>query len=402
MSLGISPSTNEERKQLFAEILLSKTDKVNKISDNSVLNGISYGVSKVSGKAEKDVVLAVSKLFPDTAFGNQLDQIAEDNGVPGRFGASQSSTYVRVVGDVGTQYIAGIHTFSSVDGIEFDIEQSSIIGSSQFNYIKVRSVDGGLKTNVNPATINKVAPSPIGHRFVANEYQAIGGRDVEDDITLRQRIREGVNILSRGTISMLEQVFMKINSNVLKLRYQGVNANGQLKIAIITQNGIALNASELNALLVQGEQFFGLSELRPFGRRSYGIELVNIDIQTIDISFRCELFPSFSSDDVRVNIQTNISKYLDFRNFRNGIDKIEWVNLLEIVKNTDGIKFAPDNTFYPNIDIPTDPNKIVRLRGFLMLNLQGGIINTSNNTLSPVYYPQVSDFNFQQTVLRSI
>ncbi len=400
--LNIVPSTSEERKQLLIEVLLSKTSKINKITDNSVLNGIAFGISKVSGKAEKDIVLAISRLFPDTSFGSQLDQVAIDYGISTRFLASQSSTYVRVVGDVGTQYIAGTHTFSSTDGIEFDIEETTTIGINQFAYVKIRSVDSGLKTNVNPATINKITPVPTGHRFCVNEYKANGGRDIEDDILFRQRIMEGSNLLARGTISMLEQVFMKINTNVLQLRYQGINSNGQLKIAIITQNGIGLNSSELNELLVNGEEFFGLNELRPFGRRSYGIELINIGTQTIDISFRCELLPSFAADDVRINIQTRISKYLDFRTFRSGIDKVEWDNLLEIVKNTPGIKYVPDQYFYPQIDVATDPDKIIRLRGFLMLNLQGVVINTITGTLNPVYYPQAADFSFQQTVLRTI
>ncbi len=137
MSLNITPSSTEQRKQLFAEILLSKTTKINKISDNSVVSGVAYGIAKVSGKAEKDIVLALSKLFPDTAFGTQLDQVAQDNGVAGRFGAGQSSTYVRVVGDAGTTYIAGTHTFNSTTGKQFDIEETTAIGSFGFAYVKV-------------------------------------------------------------------------------------------------------------------------------------------------------------------------------------------------------------------------------------------------------------------------
>jgi hypothetical protein len=37
-----------------------------------------------------------------------------------------------------------------------------------------------------------------------------------------------------------------------------------------------------------------------------------------------------------------------------------------------------------------------------MLNLQGGVISSIANTLTPAFYPSVADFSFQQTVLRSI
>jgi hypothetical protein len=402
VSLNIVPSTSESRKQLATEILLNKTSKISKITDNSVLNGIMYGIAKVSGKAEKDIVLGISKLYPETAFGSQLDQVAQDGGIAPRFGASQSSTYVRVVGDVGTTYTAGVNTFTSVDGIQFNIEETATLGINQFTYIKVRSIDSGLKTNVKPATINKVSPVPTGHRFAVNEYQALGGRDLEDDILFRQRIKEGANILATGTMAMIEQAFMKINSNVLRCVYQGINASGQLKIAILTQNGIALNISELNTLLLRGEKFFSLSELRPFGRQSYGIELVNIDIQPFDISFRCQLNTSANPDDVRIDIQTKISKYIDFRYFVPGVDRIDWVKLLNIARNANGMKYVPDTTFFPSVDISTDQNKIPRLRGFLMLDLNGVVINTIQGTLNPVFYPQVSDFSLQSTVLRTI
>lgn len=402
MSLNITPSSSEERKQLFLEILYGKTDRVNKITDDSIVGGISYGVGKVSGKAEKDIVQAVSKLFPDYSSGSQLDQCAIDRSVSARFIASQSSTYIRVVANPGTQYIAGTHTFVSLDGVQFDIEETKTIGVYGFDYIKVRSVDVGVKTNVKPATINKITPTPSGHQFCVNEYQAVGGRDLEDDILFRQRIKDGGNILSRGTLAMIEQAFMSINSNILRVNYQGINSKGQLKLAIVTQNGINLNNNELNALLTRGEKFFGLSELRPFGKRSYGIELINIEWQPFDISFRCELLPSFNPDQIRIDIQTKISKYIDFRYFNAGVDKIEWDNLLEIVKNTKGVKYVPDEFFYPRVDQITNPNKLPRLRGFAMLNLQGGLVNTIQNTLNPIYYPSNVDFSYLQTILRTI
>lgn len=402
MSLNIVPSTSEERKQLFAEILLGKTNKINKISDNSVVSGVSYGVGKVSGKAEKDIVLALGKLFPDTAFGTQLDQVAQDYGVSFRFDASQSSTYIRVVADPGTQYTAGVHVFRSTEGIEFDIEKTTVIGTFGYSYIKVRSIDSGNKTNVKPGSISLVTPIPSGHRFCVNEYRSSGGRDIEDDLIFRQRIKDGPNILARGTIATIEQVFMLINSNVLSVRYQGINSFGQLKLVVTTQNGIDLSKGEITTLLTKSEEFLGLSELRPFGRKSYGVEIVNMDWQPFDISFRGVLLDSANVDDVRISIQTRIAKYIDFRFFESGITKVEWDNLLSIVKNTKGMKYVPDEFFYPNIDIPTDSNKLPRLRGFLMLDLNGAVINNLQGSFNPVFYPNVADFSFAQTMLRTI
>jgi hypothetical protein len=50
---------------------------------------------------------------------------------------------------------------------------------------------------------------------------------------------------------MLEQVFMKINPNVFKVYNQGIDTNGNVVLAILTQNGVTLSNSELNNLLLK-------------------------------------------------------------------------------------------------------------------------------------------------------
>lgn len=400
--LDIFPSTSEERKRLYLETLLGKTDKVSKVSPLSVLSAHAYGVSKVAGKAEKDIFQALAQLFPDNSYGIRLDQIAENFGIAPRFGASGSSTYLRLVGDVGTLYSPGVHRFKGNEGYLFDLENSVTIGDAGFVYAKVRSVDSGLKVNVPPGSINVVTPSPTGHSYVINEYMATGGRDIESDDLFRKRIKEGANVLARGTLAMLEQVFMKINPNVLRLFYHGINEKGQTVIAIATQNGIDLNTIELGNLLELGSLYFGLTELKPFGNsRSYGVELKNIDWQTQDISFRCELYTGFNPDDVRKEAQIKVSKYLDYLKWKSG-QKIEWDNLLDIVKSTKGMKYVPDQYFSPNTDVVVDKNKLPRVRGFLMLDLNGSVISSVTGFLTPTFYPKQADFSYSSTVLAGI
>ena len=401
MALNIRPSTSKERKELFVEAMLNKTDKVTKISPNSVLSGVAFGISKVAGKAEKDIFLAVSQLFPDHAYGDQLDQVAENFGIAPRFLQSGSSTYLRLVGDAGTQYNVNTHIFSGSTGIQFLLEENIVIGSIGFTYAKVRSIDLGLSSNVDPGGISKVVPEPIGHQYVVNEYISTGGRENESDYDFRNRIKEGANILAKSTLSSLEQAMMKINSNVLRVFFYGRDDNGKLVLAIQSQNGINFNQQELDELLDKADKFMAFTELRPYGTQSLGVKLRNAEYDPIDISFRCQLLNNYDPDKVRKEIQINISKYLDFRNFKQG-GLVEWDNILEIVKRTKGVKYVPDQYFYPNNDIQTNRVKIVRLRGFLMLNLEGSVISSLTNTLSSVYYPQQADFSFQQTVLAEI
>lgn len=399
----IRPQTSKERKNLFIETLLNHTNNVSKVAPLSVLDGIATGVSKISGKAEKDIILHLSKLFPDFAFDSQLDQVAENFGVSSRFGSSGSSTYLKIVGDPGTTYNQTLNTFKSSSGIEFQLEEPTFtISSFGWGYAKVKSLTVGKQTNVDPLTITTITPQPSGHRYVINEVKAEGGRDVESDELFRVRIKDGANILARGTLAMLEQKLMTINQKVLKCYYNGITNEGKIRISIVTQNGVNLSLTELNQLSMDSWDYFCFTENRPFGTQFYGVEFVNVQWQPFDISFRVDYDVAVNLDDIRIEIQTKISKYIDFRLFNPSKQRVEWDNLLEIVKSCKGVKYVPDQYFYPNIDIAVDVHRLPRLRGFLMLDLQGQILQNFAGTLSPIYYPATPDFSYQQTVLNNI
>lgn len=395
-------TSSEELEQLFAEILINKSQgKVNKVSPHSVLSGVASGVAKIGQKTLKEIALIESATFPDSANGEMLDFIAQKSGVAPRFGASGSSTYVRISADEGTTYTKGVNIFATDSGINFDLEENVTIGSAGFVYAKVESTGSGSETNVDPFKINRILVEPTGHKKVLNEYKATGGRGIEQDDVFRVRIKEGANILAKGTLASLEQAFNKINNNVLKIFYQGLNELGKPVLTIVTQNGVDLTDGQLDDLLGRAGEFLSLTDLRPFGEESYGIILKNVEYQPIDISFRLSLYQNTDPDEIRKEIQVRISKLLDFR-FWNPERKVEWDDLLSEVKNTPGVKYVPDQNFFPRVDVSIERGKLPRLRGFLMLNLGGEIIIDRQNNIDPVFYPAEADFSFQETVLKSI
>lgn len=402
MSLNIRPSTSIERKLIFLEALLNGTNKVSKIGAGSVLDGVADGVSKIAGKAEKDVILAVSQLFPDTAFGDQLDQVALNFGVAPRFTSLGSSTYVKLTATPGTIYLAGTHIPSSTDDIVFNFANDVTIGVLGFAYVLVESVPTGLNANVDPLTISNLSPQPAGHINIVNEYKATGGQDEESDELFRIRIKDGANILARGTLSMLEQLFMAINPKVLRVFHQGTSVGGKVVLTVATVNGSRLSPTELSDLLTTSAEFFSLTEYSPFGTSYYGIELRNVEYQPIDISFRCQLAAGADSDQVRKDIQVAMSKYLDFRYFDASRNAVEWINLYEIVKNANGMEYVPDQYFYPRVDLGISTYVLPRIRSFLMLNLDGSVISNFTGTLSPVYYPNIVDESYRLSVLANV
>lgn len=394
-------STVTELKQIIAETILNNTNKVSKISDNSVLNGIIFAMAKVSQKAIKDIALVESHILVDSAYGDQLDDIAEAKGISPRFGAASSSTYVRVVGAIGTVYLAASQKFTGSHGQIFDLEADITLGDHGYAYAKVRSQSVGAEQNVDSLTLVSISPIPVGHEFAINEYAAFGGRDQEDDDVFKKRIKEGANLAATSTLSKITQICNKINNNVLRVFYHGTNTQSQVILAISTHNGIDLTTPELNDIESRMEEFLAISDLKPFGSVTTNVELVNIAYQTIDVTFRVEMLPSFDVDVVRKDIQVQFSKYLDFR-FWEADRKVEWDELLSIVRNTLGVKSVPDTRFIPGTDIVIDENKLPRFRSFTMLDLDGNIISNVTGTMNPIFYPTRPDSSFQQTILASI
>lgn len=390
--------TIAELKQLFLEIFLNKTDKVSDISDNSVVNATAYGVSKVAQKCLKDIAIVESHIFPDFAYGGYLDKSATLFGVPGRLTIGQgSSTYVRLVGNQGIVYPADTTFLKNYNGVNFKLDETVTIPAEGYAYGKVSSIETGERTNVEPNSIIALSPEPSGHIGVTNEYYAVGGYDVESDEMFRRRIKKHLNIVSQNTISYIEQVFRNQAHNellsgelrrkcgdVLRVINLGINETGLKELAIVLQNGATLTVNELNELLAVVTDYFPISDINRFGEL-IGIKLNNITWQEINLDFRIQVEEGFDSNEVRKNIQVNLTKYVDFR-FWDVSKKVEWDDLLQIVKQTEGVRYVPDKTFTPNVDIEVPFFKLPRIKGFIMRNLERSIIFNSNN-LIPIYYP---------------
>lgn len=375
-------------KNLFIEMFLDKTAKVSNVADGSVVNATAFGVAKVAQKAMKDIAIKEAQIFPDTATGVYLDKAAALYGVSPRKGALGSSTYIRVSANPGTVYDTSV-TFVNKNGIRFQVGEALTVGGSGYGYVKVRSINAGYSTNVPPNSITNVSPQPQGHIECTNEYYAIGGRDSEDDETFRIRIKNNLNILSKNTIEYWTQTLSNIDDRVLKVMSAGLDEKGIYNLYVVSQNGIFFTEEELDTLLESAQGYFGISELNIEGK-VVGIGIKNIDWFYVGsergLDFRVQLQPDYDVSTVRQNIQVNLTKYLDFRFWTPG-KIVEWDDLLDIVKKTDGVKYVPDEYFFPYYDQQVPANQLPRIRGFVMRDQDGNILYDSDSNLSPLFYP---------------
>ena len=389
-------NTIENLKSLWIELFLDKTNKVSNVADGSVLNATAYGTAKVAQKAIKDIAITEAKLFPDTAVGMYLDECASLYGVSPRKGALGSSTYVRVYANPNTVYTTDM-VFVNKNGIRFSVDKETTVGISGYAYVPVRSINAGFATNVAPNSIVVVSPQPTGHIECTNEYYAIGGRDSEDDETFRIRIKNNNNQCAQGTLEYWTQVLQEIDSRVLKVLNVGLGENGFYELYIVSQNGIYFTEDELDNLLEQAKSKFGLFETNLEGD-VIGIVFKNAEWFFIGsergMDFRVEISPEYNVADVRRNIQVSLTKYLDFRFWEaNGI--VQWDDLLDVVKKTEGVKFVPDEYFFPSYDESVPVNQLPRIRGFVMRDIEGNILYDAGSDLSPLFYPAEAEDIFR-------
>jgi len=385
--------TVDEIKSLIVESVINKSDgKISKVSDNSVLNGISYGVSKIVQKGLKDIALIESEIFPDYAYGSYLDKIAERNGISSRLLSTGSSVYVRLVAEPNTLYQASSCVFVSTTGINFVLSEDFTISSYGFGYALLRSTDTGSNTNVPANSINSITNKPSGHIYVTNEMDAWGGSDIEGDDFYRNRILQNFNNFAFDTLSKIKAVFSKINPLILDVKKVGINEQGKTVLGVVTINGVELSGVELQELLNNSKFYLSLEEQSFTGTLGFEpkISIINLPFTYVDIDFRVDLEKNVDIESIKKEIQIAVSKYFDFRYWSK--EKVEWEEIYYIVRGISGVKTIPEQYFQPSSDILIPKSSLPRLRGFIMRNLDGVVIGENDNVV-PVYYSNQYEIN---------
>lgn len=384
-----------ELKNIATEILLNKTSKISKISSGSILNAISYGIAKIGQKALREIALVESQLFPEYATGTNLDLIGERYGIFSRLGASQSSCYIYLYGEEGTVYAKGTK-FSSTEGISFTLNEKITIDSNKYAYGLATSVEKGKKTNVSALSITTCVSAPTGHLFCNNTFSAYGGRDEESDDEFRDRIININNSISTKTLEYLAQIARNFNSNILKFVHLGTYL-GKTKLGIYTQSGAALSDSALVNLALQMREYLALSDISEnLEQRVY---FSNVNYTPIDLSIRLSYMKDkYSVDDIYSAIQQKIISYVDYR-YLNTEKNITWMDLYELIKNTEGVTNVNYGEFLVNGgkgDITINKGLLPRFRQMVIYDLEGScLLDNKATNYMPFVYPVYKDINYE-------
>ena len=401
--------TIDELKDLLLQELLNKADgKVSKVSDHSVLNGLAFGFGKVFQKSMKDVALLESELFPEYAYGEYLDRIAQRYGIVSRQRNLGSSVYVKIVADPNSLYLADTCSFVSTDGVAFHLTENFLVGANGWGYALLKSDETGENTNVGAGTIVRVTGQPAGHVYVTNELPATGGVDVESDESLLRRILQNFNNFSFETLDKLTSVFQIIEPSVLQVKKVGLNTLGQIVLSVVTSTGANLSSTQLENLAEKAQPYMSLNDVfQTNGLEGNRLAVVvqNVVPTSIDLDFRVQLDSDIDIRDFKVACQQAVLSYLDFT--QRDITKVEWEDLFSIVRTQTGVRQVPEQFFFagdynlwnsvsPHFDISVPSTQIPRLRMFVVRDLNGVVLFDNSNALVPYFYSSDYSNVFEQ------
>lgn len=377
----------DDLKALYIETFLNHTSKISKVSDLSVLNAHAFAVAKILQKDLKDAAILEARRFPELASGSYLDDAAKFVGGLSRLSATGSSTFVLVNADPGTMYIPGDSYFTSNQGINFDITEVVLIDVNGYAYIPVRSATVGVNTKVDAFTINSIFNPPIGHINCTNEFEAIGGADSETDEVFKSRLLVFEQFQAKSVKSTILANLQLYNSNIIDIIRSGFSEDGKLNFMLVTCNGQWFTQTELDLFEKDLSDFMSIADVNIIGE-NIGVQLINTTWFQVGgsdgVDFRVELSPGASEVTVRKDIQIQMTKYFDFRTWDR--NKVEWDDLLTIVKSIRGVKYVPDEYFKPNVDQAIGKFELPRVIKFIMRDMSGNILYNNNSKVLPVYY----------------
>ena len=190
-------------------------------------------------QAQADYVLRQS--FPQTASGDYLDRHAALRGLSRREAVKAEGVLRFLVPSAGAQPLtvpAGT-AVCNAEGVRFVTTQAGTVAAGQtFAEIPAQAAEAGSAGNAPAGTVVCLTAPPQGIRSVTNPQAFAGGRDAEDDESLRARVLDSFRSLPNGANAAFYEARAMEHPGVAAVtvlpRYAGI---GTVGVVIAAQSG---------------------------------------------------------------------------------------------------------------------------------------------------------------------
>ena len=187
---------------------------ISDVSNSSVAKTLSAALGQCLDEISYNCQNLQSVFSIDTAAGTDLDRRALDI-IPGplsRIPSQPASAALILTGasSGGAVTIPAGTQVSDAAGNVFATQEAATIPAGQTTIagVAATAVLPGSQGNVGAGALTVFTSRPLGISSVTNPASATGGADAESDASFRQRIREYVAGIARGTVSALESAVL--------------------------------------------------------------------------------------------------------------------------------------------------------------------------------------------------
>ena len=254
-------SFEEISTDIATRVEADDTNEVTFAGVKGSLRGYIDGVALAIRDLWYDLTQSFRKLYIDTANGEDLDTYVSQRGIT-REGASNAGVLLAFNGTSGTVVPAGTVVTNPVTNITYTTQSSITLGAKNPDFV----VSGEI--NINTTNIGDVVwaicdvPGKIGRSpansitsvniagiTVTNPAPAQGGTDVETDQELRNRYKNYIKLLNRGTRGFYEALSRNLNSNILRvLAEKNSSLPDAIYLNVVPKSGIAYTKASLEII----------------------------------------------------------------------------------------------------------------------------------------------------------
>lgn len=221
--------------------------------DGTDINIFVGSSSVVAAALIKQLAYSVSRLFLDSADGEDLDRWAWDRYRLVRKGASSAIgkvTFERTSFAAGAGSIPAGTKLRTINGIAYVTTTTATFGATSLSATAyVRAIQAGKASQVGKNYIRKFqeASSLFDRSITVNNYNATaGGEDVEEDEDFRERIRDFWRTARRGTLGAIEFGARTVEGVVSALAVEAFSGDGSsariVNLYIADSSGVANEA----------------------------------------------------------------------------------------------------------------------------------------------------------------
>lgn len=340
-----------------------------------------------------DITQAKRDSMIDTCSGNALDRYISQRSELVRAGASKAGILLVLTGEVGIVIPTGTIVTNPTTKLRYVTMQDITIGdkgNSEFHFsyetYNRDYEETGLTTIsladivwaeclvpgvIGRAPANSVTEIAVEGVTVSNPTPAQGGSDTEDDNTFRERYKNYIKVLNKGTDPFYQETVKYLNSDILRSSVKKDYTHpDQIKLTVVAKSGVPIPDVSLAHL---GRQ------IQERNRSGEIAKCMNVNFTGIFIEYHVSLIgvngQPTNLDRYFVDVADALAKYIDWSTWEWG-KAVSLDNLFTICDQVPQTSDIPLETFKVNghrgVSIPV--SELPYFAGLTIIN----ITNPSN------------------------